>query len=85
MISCDECQKKIAAVFDNEACERDESLISDHVEHCPECQAFRAHLIKIRQALVSAPVPPVSLELPQECMQGVETNGDKSTEPDSKP
>ena len=81
MISCDECQKKMTAVFDNEAGEVDESLISAHIEDCPECQAFRAHMVKIRQALVSAPVPAVSFELPQECMRAVEANSDKSREP----
>jgi len=84
MISCDECRKKMAAVFDNEASEADESVISAHLEDCPECRAFRAHIIKIRQALVSAPVPAVSFELPQECMRGVEANSEKSREPGSR-
>ena len=84
MISCNECQKKIASVFDNEASEGNESLISDHIQHCPNCQAFRGHMIKMRQALVSDPVPFVSLKFPQECMQGIVANGNKSKEPNSK-
>ena len=84
MISCDECRQKIAAVFDNEANEGDESLISAHVEDCPECQEFRAELIKIRQALVSAAVPAVSLELQYERMQGVGAAGVKDKQPGSK-
>ena len=84
MISCDECQQKIAAVFDNEANEGDEGLISAHIEDCPECQAFRAEIVKIRQALASNAVPAVSLELQYERMQGVETAGMKSKKPGFK-
>lgn len=72
MISCDECQQKIMAVFDNEAGEGDENLISAHIEDCPECQAFRAEIVKIRQALASNAVPAVLLEFQHERMQGVE-------------
>jgi anti-sigma factor RsiW len=81
MISCDECQQKIAAVFDNEASEGDEGLISAHIEDCPECQEFRAEIVKIRQALASAAVPAVSLELQYERMQGVGAVGMKDKEP----
>ena len=81
MISCDECQQKIAAVFDNEAAEGDENLISAHIENCPECQAFRAEIVKIRQALVSAAVPAVSLEFQHERMQGAGTAGMKNKKP----
>ena len=81
MISCDECQQKIAAVFDNEAHEGDQSLISVHIENCPECQEFRAEIVKIRQALVSAAVPAVSLELQYERMQGVGAAGKKNNQP----
>ena len=82
MISCDECQKKIAAVFDNEASEGDESLISAHIEDCSECQAFRAEIVKIRQALASAAVPAVSLEFQHERMQGAGAAGMKNKQPD---
>jgi anti-sigma factor RsiW len=81
MISCDECQLKIAAVFDNEAGEGDESLISAHVEDCPDCQAFRAEIVRIRQALVSVAVPAVSLKLQYERMQGVGTASRKNELP----
>ena len=80
MISCDECQQKIAAVFDNEANEGDEDLISAHIEDCPECQVFRAEIVKIRQALVSAAVPAVSLEFQHERMQGAGAAGMKKKE-----
>jgi anti-sigma factor RsiW len=83
MISCDECQQKIAAVFDNEANEGHEDLISAHIEDCPDCHTFRAEIIKIRQALVSAPVPAVSLEFQHERMQGVEASAKENKEQDS--
>lgn len=82
MISCDECRQKIVAVFDNEAAEGDENLISAHIEDCPECQAFRAEIVKIRQALVSAAVPAVSLELQYERMHGIEIADMKNKKPD---
>ena len=78
MISCDECQQKIAAVFDNEANEGDENLISAHIEDCPECQSFRAEIVRIRQALVSAAVPAVSLEFQHERMQEIVAAGKKN-------
>jgi hypothetical protein len=76
MITCDECQQKIAAVFDNEGSEDDENLISTHIEHCPDCQAFRAHIIEMKKALISAPIPSVSVELPKECSH--ESRSEKS-------
>jgi anti-sigma factor RsiW len=66
MITCDDCQQKIAAVFDNEGSEDDENLISIHIEHCHDCQTFRAEIIEMKKALISAPVPSVSIELPKE-------------------
>jgi anti-sigma factor RsiW len=80
MISCDECQHKIVAVFDNEAGKGDEDLISDHIENCPDCQAFRAEIVKIRQALVSAAVPSVSLEFQHERLQRIGAAGVKDKE-----
>jgi len=82
MISCDKCQQKIVAVFDNEASEEDEVLISDHIKNCPDCQAFRAEIVKIRQALVSAAVPSVSLELQYKHMQDDVASGMNNKGPD---
>lgn len=76
MITCDECQRRIAAVFDNEGSENDEKLISTHIENCSNCQGFRAAIVGMRKALISAPVPSVSMELPQECIH--EPNNDKN-------
>jgi hypothetical protein len=78
MISCNECQKKIAAVYDNEGNEVDERLISAHLEHCPECQSFRLDMIRIRQVLISDPAPPVLLELTQETIQELEAKGNQT-------
>ena len=84
MISCDECQKKIAMVLDNEGSEGDDSLISEHVKCCSECEAFRAGIIKIRQGLVSDPVPPVSLDFPRMRMLGFGSGGYDSQSSDSQ-
>ena len=84
MISCDECQQKITAVFDNEANEGDEALISAHIEDCPECQDFRAEIVRIRQALVSTTVPSMSYELQYERMQEVGASGVKNKQPGSR-
>jgi hypothetical protein len=82
MISCDEYQQKIVAVLDNEASEEDQDLISAHIENCPDCRAFRAELIKIRQALVSAVVPSVSLEFQYERMQRIGDSVVKNKQPE---
>ena len=78
MISCDECQKKIVMVLDNEGSAGDDSLISEHVKRCSECKAFRADIIKIRQGLVSDPVPFVSLNFPHVRMLGYGSGGGNS-------
>ena len=84
MIPCDECQKKMVAVLDNESGESDESLISEHVEDCPECQAFHIDMIRLRQALVSDPVPSVSLVFSPESTKGLEAIEDNDQRPNSK-
>jgi uncharacterized protein HemX len=57
MISCEECQKKLVAVFDNEDCKGDKQLIDAHLRDCPACRAFREDIIKLRQQFVSIDVP----------------------------
>ena len=49
MISCDECQKKMVALFDNEGSEGDDALMSTHLKDCPECRAFREDMVRIRR------------------------------------
>jgi hypothetical protein len=82
MISCEDCQQKIVLRFDNEAHEGDDRLIAVHLQSCPGCRAFHADMAKLRQALVSAPVPAVSLELPKDRMQNFDAKGLRNTGPD---
>jgi uncharacterized protein YhaN len=69
MISCDECQKKLVAIFDNEAGKEDEQLISSHLKDCPECQAFYQDMVRLRQEFVSVPMPSLSPAVGQELIR----------------
>jgi len=69
MISCDECQKKLVAAFDNEAGKEDEQLISSHLKDCCECRAFYQDMVRLRQQFVSVPMPSLSPAVGQELMQ----------------
>ncbi|MGD8501794.1 MAG: zf-HC2 domain-containing protein [Phycisphaerales bacterium] len=78
MISCDECQKKIVAVFDNEANKGDEELIGVHLKDCPECRAFQGDMVRIRHQFVSVPMPSLSPAVGQELMQVAQTDSLRS-------
>jgi len=69
MISCDECQKKLVAAFDNEAGKEDEQLISSHLKDCRECRAFYQDMVRLRQQFVSVPMPSLSPAVGQELMR----------------
>ena len=69
MISCDECQKTMVALFDNEGSEGDEELISPHLKDCPECREFRKDMIRFRQEFVSVTVPSLPQAVEQELMR----------------
>jgi hypothetical protein len=69
MISCDECQKKLVAIFDNEADEADERLAWGHLKDCPGCRAFHKDMVRLRQQFVSVPVPGLLAAVGQELMQ----------------
>jgi len=57
------------AVFDNEANEADERLVWGHLRDCPECRAFHKDMVRLRQELVSVPVPGLPAAVGQELMQ----------------
>ena len=57
MISCEQCQKKMVAILDNEGCDGDEGLTNAHLKDCPACRAFREDMVKIRKRFTSAAVP----------------------------
>ena len=69
MISCDECQKKIVAVFDNEGNKEDEELVSVHLKGCSACRVFQEDMVRLRQQFVSVGVPSLSLAVEKELMQ----------------
>ena len=74
MISCDECQKKMVAVFDNEGGKDDEKLIDVHLKDCCECRVFREDMVRIRQQFASAPLPGLSPAVRQELVQEVQSD-----------
>lgn len=73
MISCDDYQKKIVAVFDNESSDDDKELIDIHLKDCPECRSFLEDMVRIRQQFVSVPMPSLSPTVTQELMQAAQT------------
>jgi len=74
MISCDECQKKLVAVFDNEASEAEHKLISAHLKDCSQCRAFYEDMVRIRQQFVSVNVSTLPAAVEQELMRVAEAD-----------
>ena len=56
-MTCDESKTKLVALFDGEATEEDEALVSAHVSTCSECQIFREAMIEIGQEFAAVAVP----------------------------
>ena len=71
MISCEQCQKKLVAILDNESCDGDAELTSAHLRDCPECRAFREDMARIRKRFTSAAVPYSSMAAGKQLMQVV--------------
>jgi uncharacterized protein YhaN len=71
MISCEECQKKLVVVFDNEGCKGDEDLINAHLRDCAMCRAFHEDIAKLRQQFASVDVPDLPGMMGKELMQTV--------------
>jgi len=69
MISCDECQKKIVALFDREGGEGDEALVSQHLRDCPRCRTFQEEMVRIREEFVSLPTVTLPAEAEEELMR----------------
>ena len=74
MISCEQCQKKLVAIFDNEGCDGDEKLTNAHLKDCPACRAFREDMVRIRKRFISAAVPNLPKAVEKELMQTDQTN-----------
>ncbi len=69
MISCEQCQKKLVAILDNEGCDGDEELTNAHLKDCPACRAFREDMVRIRKRFISAAVPYSSKAAGKQLMQ----------------
>ena len=69
MISCEECQKKLVAIFDNEGCDGDEELTNTHLRDCPACRTFREDIARIRERFISAAVPGLPKAAEKQLMQ----------------
>lgn len=71
MISCEQCQKKLAAIYDNEGCKEDVELTNAHLKDCPSCRAFQEDMVKLRQRFTSIAVPGLPKTVEKELMQTV--------------
>lgn len=78
MISCDDYQKKIVAVLDNEGSEEDERLLSAHLADCPECRAFYAEMVSTRQLFSIAAAKKAAVTIGQDFMRTVEADALRS-------
>ena len=69
MISCEQCQKKLVVIFDNEGCDGDEELTNAHLKDCSSCRAFREDMVRLRQQFTSAVVPGLPKAAEKQLMQ----------------
>jgi len=74
MISCDEYQKKMVAVLDNEGSEEDERLLSAHLRDCPECRAFYDEMVSTRQLFSIATATKAAVTIGQDFLRTVEAD-----------
>lgn len=84
MISCDEFQRRIAALLDNEGTEEDELLTSMHLEGCAECRAFQEDVVSIRRAFRAITFPTLPAAMRQEVMReaAADSLGGKTPRPE---
>lgn len=78
MISCDEYQKKMVAVLDNEGSEEDERLLSAHLRDCPECRAFYDGMVSTRQLFSIATATKATVTIGQDFLRTVEADALRS-------
>ncbi len=78
MISCDEYQKKMVAVLDNEGSEEDEGLLSAHLADCPECRAFYDGMVSTRQLFSIATATKATVTIGQDFLRTVEADALRS-------
>jgi predicted anti-sigma-YlaC factor YlaD len=78
MISCDEYQKKMVAVLDNEGSEEDERLLSAHLADCPECRAFYDGMVSTRQLFSIATATKAAVTIGKDFLRTVEADALRS-------
>jgi len=78
MISCDEYQKKMVAVLDNEGSEEDERLLSAHLADCPECRAFYDGMVSTRQLFSIATATKAAVTIGKDFLRTVEADAQRS-------
>lgn len=78
MISCNEYQKKMVAVLDNEGSEEDERLLSAHLADCTECQAFYDGMVSTRQLFSIATATKATVTIGQDFLRTVEADALRS-------
>ena len=78
MISCDEYQKKMVAVLDNEGSDEDERIISAHLADCTECRAFYDGMVSTRQLFSIATATKATVTIGQDFMRTVEADALRS-------
>jgi predicted anti-sigma-YlaC factor YlaD len=78
MISCDEYQKKMVAVLDNEGSEEDERLLSAHLKDCPKCRAFYDGMVSTRQLFSIATATKATVTIGQDFLRTVEADALRS-------
>ena len=80
MIPCEDHQRTIVALFDNQAQDEDLRLVAGHLQDCSECRAFCLDLIGIRRQLASTSVPGMSPSARQAVLDSIKADQSDRTE-----
>jgi anti-sigma factor RsiW len=78
MISCDDCQKKMVAVLDNESSAEDVKLVFGHLADCTACRTFYNELISTRQLFSISTAMKEPVIIGHEFMRTVEAETQRS-------
>lgn len=78
MISCNECQKKMVSVLDNESNTEDAKLLFAHLADCEHCYTFYKELIGTRQLFSIATAIKEPVTIGRDFMRTVETDALRS-------
>jgi len=78
MISCDDCQKKMVAVLDNESSTEDVKLVFGHLADCAACRTIYNELISTRQLFSISAAMKEPVIIGHEFMRTVEADAQRS-------